>query len=342
MTPPTPTDLVTGAFSYSGSAIAAELHRRGRTVRTLTGHPATDAGSGRAIEVWPLDFSETSLRACLTGVDTLYNTYWTRFPQTGTSFDVAIANSHRLFAAAHRAGVRRVVHVSITNPAVDSPFPYFRGKAHVEHELITSGVPYAIARPAFLFGRDGVLINNVAWMFRHLPVVPVGDGGGYMVRGVHVDDLARLCVDLARGPEGACVDAVGRDRMSFRELLHTVRDAVAPHRPMIDVPGWLLTTGAKLLAPILQDQLLTRDEYRAMAAGLADSQAPTTGETSFRTWVGQEVPKLGLRYLNDTRGRVPPHLRSNGPEALRHLLLRHRVADSAQGDSETGRTTLPR
>jgi hypothetical protein len=32
-------DVVTGAFSYSGSAIAQALIAGGRTVRTLTGHP---------------------------------------------------------------------------------------------------------------------------------------------------------------------------------------------------------------------------------------------------------------------------------------------------------------
>ncbi len=32
-------DVVTGAFSYSGAAIARELQAAGRRVRTLTGHP---------------------------------------------------------------------------------------------------------------------------------------------------------------------------------------------------------------------------------------------------------------------------------------------------------------
>lgn len=299
-------DAVTGAFSYSGAAIAAELHRRGHTVRTLTAHAAPHPRPGLPIERWPLDFSDTTLRACLTGTDTLYNTYWSRFPQTGTTYDAAVANSRTLFRVAGEVGVRRIVHVSITHADLASPFPYFRGKALVERALASCGVPYAIARPAFLFGNDGVLINNLAWMFRHLPVVPVGDHGDYLMRGMHVEDLARLCVDLADEPAGVCVDAVGPDRMSFRDLLGAVRDAVAPRTPIVDVPGWLLTTGAGLLVPLLRDQLLTRDEYHAMATGLADSPAPVTGTTSFYTWLKHEAPRLGRRYLNDTRGRAAP------------------------------------
>jgi len=303
----TPADVVTGAFSYSGAALAAELHRRGRTVRTLTAHPTRQAGPGPSIESWPLAFTEENLRSCLTGVDTLYNTYWSRFPQTGTTYDAAVANSCTLFRVAAQVGVRRIVHLSITHPDAASPLPYFSGKALVERDLATCGVPYAIARPAFLFGHDGVLINNVAWMMRHLPVVPVGDGGNYLMRGMHVADLARLCADLADGPDGVCVDAVGPDRMTFRDLLGAVRDAVAPKTPILSVPGRLLIAGARLLAPVLRDQLLTGDEYRAMASGLADSQAPSTGTTSFRTWVEQEAPRLGRTYLNDTKGRTLAH-----------------------------------
>lgn len=307
MSSTTGTDVVTGAFSYSGAAIAAELHRRDRAVRTLTAHAAPSASQGRAIERWPLDFTDENLRSCLTGVDTLYNTYWSRFPETGTTYDAAVANSRTLFGVAGEVGVRRIVHVSITNADLTSPFPYFRAKAVVERELANCGVPYAIVRPAFLFGNGGVLINNIGWMFRHLPVVPVGDGGTYMVRGLHVDDLARLCVDLADGPDGVCVDAVGPDRMSFRDLLGAVRDVVAPGTPIVNVPGWLLIAGARLLVPLLRDQLLTGDEYRSMASGLADSQASPTGTTSFHTWVEEEAPQLGRRYINDTRGRAVLH-----------------------------------
>ena len=84
-------------------------------------------------------------------------------------------------------------------PAPTSPWPYFRGKALVERALAESGLSYAVLRPAILFGGDGVLINNIAWLLRHLPVFAIGGRGDYRVRGIHVDDLAQLC--LAKGAE---------------------------------------------------------------------------------------------------------------------------------------------
>jgi len=292
---------VTGAFSYSGAAVADELVRRGRRVRTLTGHPGR-APHGTPVEVAPLDFTDPAgLRRSLTGVEVLYNTYWVRFPHPGTPFDAAVDNSRLLFEAAADAGVRRIVHVSITNPDPDSPYPYFRGKALVEQHLRDTGVPHAVVRPAFFYGRRCVLMNNIAWLLRHLPLVAVGDGGSYRVRGMHVDDLARLCADLGERDDDVVVDGVGPDRPTFRELVEQIRDAVAPRRPILDLPGRLFEPLTGVLGTVLRDRLLTRDEYRAMATGLADSEAPATGSMGFGDWLAGEADTLGRHYLNDTR-----------------------------------------
>ena len=100
-----------------------------------------------------------------------------RFARSRIDHDLAVANSRTLFQAARRAGIQRIVHVSITNPSIASPLPYFRGKALVERALVESEVPFSILRPAILFGGDGVLLNNIAWLLRHLPVFAVGGRG---------------------------------------------------------------------------------------------------------------------------------------------------------------------
>ena len=132
------------------------------------------------MEIRPLDFDDQlGLVASLEGVTTLYNTYWVRFAHARIDHELAVANSRTLFWAAKRAGVHRIVHVSITHPSVDAPWPYFRGKALVERALAEAEVPYAVLRPAILFGGDGVLLNNIAWLLRRLPVFAVGGRGDY-------------------------------------------------------------------------------------------------------------------------------------------------------------------
>ena len=304
-------DVVTGGFSYSGAAIARELRAAGHRVRTLTGHPGR-APADTDVEVRPLDFADPAgLTESLRGANTLYNTYWVRFARGRVDHEAAVANSRVLFEAAARAGIQRVVHISITNPSLDSPYPYFRGKAQVEQSLADTGVPCAIARPAILFGGDGVLINNIAWLLRRLPVFAVGGRGDYRVRGIHIDDLARLCVKLGAGRETVTVDAVGPQSLTFRELVDAVRAAVGSRALVVNVPGPVVLALSRALGTALRDTLLTADEYQAMADGLADSAAPATGDTVFTEWVAKHGAELGRNYANE----LDRHFRLTRPPA---------------------------
>jgi uncharacterized protein YbjT (DUF2867 family) len=294
-----PLDVVTGAFSYSGAAIARELQSSGRRVRTLTGHPGR-APTGSQIEVRPLTFDDPAeLTRNLQGAHTLYNTYWVRFAYGRVDHEAAVANSRTLFEAAARAGVERIVHVSITHPSPESPYPYFRGKAQVEQILTELGVSYAIVRPAILFGGDGVLINNIAWLLRHVPIFAIGGRGTYRVRPIHLDDLARLCVELGARTDTVLLDAVGPQALTFRQLVDAIRTAVGSHALVVPVPGDLLTMLSHAVSLALRDTLLTRDEYHAMADGLADSDAPATGAIVLTDWIAEHAPDLGRRYANE-------------------------------------------
>jgi uncharacterized protein YbjT (DUF2867 family) len=222
-----------------------------------------------------------------------------RFPHGSVDHQVAVENSRVLFEAAQRAGVQRIVHTSITNPSPDSPYPYFRGKAAVEQILAGTGVPYAIARPAILFGGNGVLVNNIAWLLRRVPVFAIGGRGEYRVRGIHVDDLARLYVTLGAGDDTVTLDAVGPQSVTFREMVDAIRAAVGSRAVVVGAPAPVLFSLSSVLGAALRDTLLTREEYRAMADGLADSAAPATGETVFTEWVAAHGADLGRAYANE-------------------------------------------
>lgn len=299
-------DVVTGAFSYSGSRIALALADAGREVRTLTGHPERAPRDG-AVAAYPLDFDDRAgLVRAMTGAATLYNTYWVRFAHGTTDHALAVANSRSLFAAAVDAGIERIVHVSILNADASSALPYFRGKAQVEEALIGSGVSYAILRPAIFFGGNDVLVNNIAWLLRRLPVFGIGGRGDYRIRGIHVDDLARLCVEHGATRRATLIDAVGPDRPTFRELVEAVRTAVGSRARLVPVPGVAVPLLARILGLALRDVLLTGDEYDAMRQGFADSDAPTTGETSILSWLSDHGDELGRSYANELRRHFAP------------------------------------
>jgi nucleoside-diphosphate-sugar epimerase len=144
-----------------------------------------------------------------------------------------------------------------------------------------------------------VLINNIAWLLRRMPVFAVGGTGEYRVRPIHVDDLARLCVRAGDSTQTEVIDAVGPGRPAFLELVRHIRDAVGSHCQVIRVPGSLIPPAARVLGLALRDTLLTAEEYRAMAEGLADTDGPATGEISLLQWISDHKGTLGRTYANE-------------------------------------------
>ena len=293
-------DLVTGAFSYSGSRIAELLLERGRDLRTLTYHPERQHPLRDRVEARPYRFDDLdALARSLEGVTTLYNTYWVRFERGATTFSTAVANTGALFEAARRAGVARIVHVSIANPSLDSPLPYYRGKALVEQALAASAVPYAILRPTWFFGGSDILTNNIAWVVRHMPVFVVPGDGRYLVQPIHVDDFARICLQAADGLTDVVTDAVGPDLMTYEQLVRAVRDALRKRTPILHAPPAALVALARALGAVVRDVVVTADEIRGLTAGLLASQEPALGRVSFLEWLNEHASTLGRAYANE-------------------------------------------
>jgi len=93
--------VVTGAFGYTGKAIAQKLLQEGAKVRTITNsRPANDPFDSQ-VEAHPLAFEHPQqLQKSLAGAKVLYNTYWVRFNYRNFSHRVAVENTKRLFDAA--------------------------------------------------------------------------------------------------------------------------------------------------------------------------------------------------------------------------------------------------
>ena len=314
-------DLVTGAFGNTGSAIARLLAERGRAVRTLTGHPPADPTGAGAIDVQEFAWGDPYRMAkAFEGVETFYNTYWMRLGDGHGAYDLAVDRCTQLIEAAEASGVERIVHVSVAHPSLTSPYPYFQAKAQVEERLDKSSVPTLVVRPTLVFGGQSVLINNLAWLLRKMPVFAVAGWGHYRVRPVHVDDLALLCVGgprLVDQPEvhaehtvapapHVVVDAVGPDRPTYIELVRELRYVLGARTLLINLPATAVLLGGRVVGAVLHDELLDHDELISTVAGLADTEGPPTGVVSLRTWIHDNADLLGRSYHNERQARTRP------------------------------------
>lgn len=233
----------------------------------------------------------------------LYNTYWVRFNHALFSFEEAVANTRALFDAARRAGVGRIVHVSILNPDDADDLPYYRGKRLLERDLGTSGLPHSIIRPGVLFGRGDILVNNIAWALRRLPVFGVFGDGQYKLRPLHVDDMADLMIRHAGESGNTAADAVGPERYAYRDLATMLARVLGVRRPIVPVPASVGLAVARALGPIVRDVVLTREEVAGLMRGLLDSDAPTAGPTKLSEWASAHRAALGVRYASEVGRR---------------------------------------
>lgn len=294
--------VVTGAFAYTGAYVAARLVSLGAEVRTMTRRPRSDHPLARHVEARPYAFGDRrALVDALRGARVLYNTYWLRFPRAGVTFTDAVANTRELLAAAEEAGLERIVQFSVTNAAEDSPLPYFRAKAAVETAVQASALTHAIVRPTLVFGREDILLNNVAWLLRRLPLFVVPGDGSYRVQPVAVEDVAELAVAAGRRADNVTLDAAGPETYRFDDLVRALATAVGSRARIVHGPqrGALALAAAVGLA--LRDVVVTRDEVRGLTASLLVSERPPAGTRRLSDWLDANGPALGRTYARAKR-----------------------------------------
>ena len=294
-------NVVTGAFGFSGRSITRRLLASGKRVLTLTSKPPDEEFAGK-VEVAPFDFDHPDrLAESLRGATVLYNTYWIRFPHGSLTFDKAVENSRTLIKAAKDAGVRRIVHVSIANPSLDSSLPYYHGKALVEQAIHESGLSYAILRPAVIFGDRGILINNIAWFLRHLPVFATPGDGNYRMQPICVEDLADLAVSHGAGDDNVTLDAIGPEKHTFNEWLRIIGDVVGKRRPIMHLPPPLVFAATSVIGRMVGDVVLTRDEIKGLMDDLLVSDQPPNAPSLLTDWMRDNASWLGAHYMSELK-----------------------------------------
>ncbi len=293
---------VTGAFSYTGKYITQRLLARGDEVITLTGHPNNPNPFGGRVKAFAFDFEKPAkLAETLAGTEILFNTYWVRFSHGANTHNSAIRNTKSLLYAAEQAGVKRIVHTSITNPDLDSDLPYFRGKAELEEAIKASALGYAILRPTVLFGLEDILVNNIAWLLRNFPVFGLLGDGQYRLQPIFVEDYADLAVELSGRNENIVVDAVGADIFTFEEMVRLIAKEIGRPARLMKLPPKLAFFFSQVIGKFVHDVILTQEEVEGLMRGLLVSPDAPLGKTHLADWLHENKNRVGMQYASELK-----------------------------------------
>jgi len=286
-------NAVTGALSFTGRAIAEELLRRGERVVSLSRRDDPADPLRSRIELRPL-FDDASLE----GAHTLYNTYWIRFERGRSTFDDAVRRTIALFEAARRAGVRRIVHISVSGADAADDLAYFRGKHRIEQWLERSDRDWAIVRPTLVFGPSDILVNNIAWILRRLPLFLIPRPVGCLVQPVSVRDTARIAIDA----ESRVVqDAAGPEVHEFGHFVRLIARAVGSRTRIVSAPRTVALAFVRVGNAAVRDVVVTRGELDGLSRSLLTSSTLPLGIDRFSEWLRDNADTLGRRYESELR-----------------------------------------
>jgi len=293
--------LITGASGFIGGAVAERLVDRAE-IRGLTSHPAKNRFGGR-VQSFAYDFDRPErMAAAFQGVDVFVNSYYIRFNYGSLTFDDAVERSRVLLAHARSAGVRRIVHVSVSNASETSDLPYYRNKARIERLVEQSGIDYTILRPAIVVGAGDILVNNIAYFLRRLPVFTVFGRGTYRVQPMTVDAFADVAVDAVDGAHrNATVPVAGPSDWVFLDMVRAIRRAVHSRALIAHAPLFVALAGLRVAGLLLDDVVLTSDEVKGLTREYLYAEQPLRRGADFREWLADPTvaTTLGRHYESE-------------------------------------------
>jgi NADH dehydrogenase len=272
----------------------------GRRVRTITTHIDKPNPFGEEVLAAPYNFTRPDLLTeSLRGARTLYSTYWVRFERGPVTFTSALENTESLFRCAAKAGVERVVHISVTNPSSNSTLPYYRGKALQEAALKESNLPHSILRPTLVFGKGDILINNIAWLIRRFPVFPIFGDGKYTIQPIFVGDLASIAVQQGQSSGEVVLDTAGPERFTFVGLVQLIAEVLSREIAFVRISPALGILLGKLIGLAVRDVLLTRDELDGLMSNKLTTDALPLGQIRFSNWLELNADGIGNAYASE-------------------------------------------
>ena len=302
------TILITGASGFIGGAITERVVDRAG-VRSLTSHPARNR-FGERVRSFPYEFDRPSgMAEAFRGVDVFVNSYYVRFNYGSATFERAVDRTRQLVAAARAAGVRRIVHVSVSNADERSDLSYYANKGRIERLVVESGIEHTILRPAIVIGSGDILVNNIAFFLRRLPVFTIFGRGDYRIQPITLEGFAGLAIESIDGRHAnTIVPVAGPSDWTFLAMVKAVRAAVSSRAAIVPVPPALALAGLRVAGLLLRDVVLTRDEVAGLTREYLFAERPVRRGANLTDWLGQDAVRstLGRHYASELARHFRP------------------------------------
>jgi uncharacterized protein YbjT (DUF2867 family) len=248
--------LLTGATGYVGGRLLAALEARGQQVRCLARHPENLASRvSPTTHVVAGDVLDApSLASALEGIDTAY--FLVHSMGDASRFEEREKTGAQNFAAAaHAAGVARIIYLGGLGADSDKLSPHLRSRHEVGRLLRESGVPTLELRASIVIGSGSLSFEMIRALCEHLPVMITPRWVSVLAQPIAIQDLIEYllqALDVAID-RSVIVEIGGADRLSYAQLMREYMRQRHLRRVMIPFPlltPWLSSLWLGLVTPL--------------------------------------------------------------------------------------------
>ena len=261
---------ITGGTGFVGRSVVNELLRRRHTIRVLARRPdGARSRFNRPVDAVAGSIADpAALERAFAGADAVVHLVGIIRETGDQTFDaVHRQGTENVLAAAKKAGVGRLLHMSAMGSSLDAPSEYGRTKAAGEEAVRRSPLDWTIFRPSIIFGPGDGFVSLLAGIVRTNPgFVPVIGPGTTRFMPVSIREVARIFADAFEKPEASrnSFELGGPETLTFDEICRAIAEAVGkPDKPIVHLPLWWGRTLAVLMA-ILPEPPLTLDQLRSL------------------------------------------------------------------------------
>ncbi len=263
---------VTGATGFVGPHVVHALRAEGRDVRCLVRSPQR----ATTLKSWGCELVEgdmtdaASLRRAAEGCEAVVHLVAIIVGRERDFRRVMIDGTRDLVAAAKDAGAGRLVLMSAlgTSEQTKDLVPYYRAKWEMEQLVQSSGIPYVIFRPSFVFGPEGGALEQFKRLARLSPLTPIVGSGTQRLQPIWVEDVAAYfarSLDL-EAATNRTFELGGPDVVTWNEFWARLKRALHVRRPSVHIPLALMSLQAAALERLPRPPV-TRDQLKMLAAG---------------------------------------------------------------------------
>jgi uncharacterized protein YbjT (DUF2867 family) len=271
-------DLIVGATGYVGTLLSKALVAEGRTVRAMSRHPSRASGGERVQTVRGDVLKDEGLDAALEGCEVAY--YLVHSMEAGaTSFEARDRLAAENFVAAcRRTGVDRVVYLGGIEPS-GTLSAHMRSRLEVERILMEKLPGATGLRASIIIGAGSPSFRLMVRLIERIPVLPLPPWRHRRTQPIAERDVVQCLVrtPLIDVTAGRSIDLVGRDELTYAEMLEGIAGELGLDRPEVDLPIFTAPAFAAVASAIAGADA---DLVRALMGSLDSDMLPRSAGTA--------------------------------------------------------------